>query len=66
LTIIKGAIASGTYVSSWNVDADKLYNGAKAFMDASITTGNAVYRDSHAEITFTDQFSSMNSAVGSG
>ena len=65
LVLVKGAIASGTYISSWNVDAAKLYNGAKAFMDASITTGNAVYRNSHAQITFTDQFSNMNSANGS-
>ena len=65
LTILKGEMTSATYASSWNVDAVKLYNGAKAFMDASITTGNVVYRNSHAQITFTDQFSNLNTATGS-
>jgi hypothetical protein len=40
-------------------------DNAIAFMDASITTGNPVYRASTAVITFTDDFSALP-AAGSG
>jgi hypothetical protein len=40
-------------------------DGLLVFMDASITTGNPVYRDSTAVITFTDDFSTLP-AAGSG
>jgi len=58
-------MASGTYASSWSMAATKLMDGMIVFMDASITTGNPVYRDSTAEITFGDTFNALPS-VGSG
>merc|ERR1712045_281110 len=54
LTVVKGAIASGTYASSWGVADTKLKDGLKVFIDASITTGNAVYRGSQADVTISD------------
>jgi hypothetical protein len=39
--------------------ATKLIDTADVFMDASITTGNPVYRGSYGEITFNDSFGSL-------
>jgi hypothetical protein len=45
--------------------ATKLMDTAVVFMDASITTGNPVYRGSYGEVTFNDSFTNLP-AAGSG
>jgi len=43
----------------------KLKAGLTAFMTASITTSHAVYRDTTAEITYTDDFNNLSGTAGS-
>ena len=54
LTLIKGAMGTTTYASSWSVPATELAQDAKVFMDASFTLGNAVYSGNKATLTFSD------------
>jgi len=42
--------------------ATKWVNTLKLFVDASITTGNALYRGSTAEVTFSDSFNNLPAA----
>jgi len=54
ITLIKGAIASSTYESSWGVAATELADGAIVFMDVGFSLGNPVYNNNSATLTFTD------------